>query len=205
MQKGSRVRDRVLKSSGRWQKVQTKPPPFLHPRLSIATTAVGIFPGLFGLAAALPRDLLAGDRGENGISGRCRGRARGISAHRGRGVRGQVRSGHGARACVRARRDLGPAPADGGTDPVVAPPRAAGANSGGRVTTRRRVSVRACVHGLLGWLFGFACSRFPPCAFRIVTGDFPGPAVRPHHPSSRPCCLMDRRFASYCTIPFRAV
>lgn len=61
---------------------------------------------------------------------------------------------------------------------------------------------RAGGRGLLGWLFGFACSRFPPCAFRIVTGDFPGPAVRPHHPSSRPCCLMDRRFASYCTIPF---
>lgn len=108
----------------------------------------------------------------------------------------------GARSGQVTARDLGPGPADGGTDPVVAPPRAAGANSGGRVTTRRRVSVRARVHGLLGWLFGFACSRFPPCAFRIVTGDFPGPAVRPHHPSSRACCLMDRRFASYCTIPF---
>lgn len=182
MQKGSRVRDRVLKSSGRWQKVQTKPPPFLHPRLSIATTAVGIFPGLFGLAAALPRDLLAGDRGENGISGRCRGRARGISAHRGRGVRGQVRSGHGARACVRARRDLGPAPADGGTDPVVAPPRAAGANSGGRVTTRRRVSVRACGRAWLAWLvvrfrlLTFSSLRFSDCDGRLPRTGRPAPS-----------------------------
>lgn len=85
-----------------------------------------------------------------------------------------------ARAC--ARGVIWARPRGWGTDPVVAPPRAAGANSGGRVTTRRRVSVRACGRAWLAWLvvrfrlLTFSSLRFSDCDGRLPRTGRPAPS-----------------------------